>query len=167
MTKDEVLRKFIRDSDHIKKLFDLQVKFYSLETAEKIREAIKLVRENPASYVLKPQREGGGNNIFQDDIVPFLENLLSENVNFRNYQLTDYISGIEAENVLINESEVVRTVTTSEIGIYGAWLRHSNGKVLLNKPTGILVRTKANVTREGGVCSGGGVLSAFYVDESV
>ncbi len=30
---------------------------------------------NPDKYVLKPQREGGGNNVYGEDIKPFLENI--------------------------------------------------------------------------------------------
>ena len=30
---------------------------------------------NPENFVLKPQREGGGNNIYGEDIKPFLENI--------------------------------------------------------------------------------------------
>ena len=30
---------------------------------------------NPEKYVLKPQREGGGNNVYGEDIKPFLEKI--------------------------------------------------------------------------------------------
>ena len=31
--------------------------------------------KNPEKYVLKPQREGGGNNVYGADIKPFLESI--------------------------------------------------------------------------------------------
>ena len=40
-----------------------------IETAE----LVDKVSRDPSKYVLKPQREGGGNNIFGDDILPFLD----------------------------------------------------------------------------------------------
>ncbi len=36
-------------------------------------EAVKMALENPEEYVLKPQREGGGNNVYGLDIPPALE----------------------------------------------------------------------------------------------
>jgi hypothetical protein len=32
-------------------------------------EAMRWARQQPAQFVMKPQREGGGNNIYGDDIV--------------------------------------------------------------------------------------------------
>ena len=31
--------------------------------------------QDPEKYVLKPQREGGGNNVYGEDIKPFLQNI--------------------------------------------------------------------------------------------
>ena len=38
--------------------------------------------KNPEKYVLKPQREGGGNNVYGDDIKPFLESIKANTFTF-------------------------------------------------------------------------------------
>jgi hypothetical protein len=37
--------------------------------------AIARALADPHAYVVKPQREGGGNNVYGDDIAPFLEGI--------------------------------------------------------------------------------------------
>jgi hypothetical protein len=44
-----------------------------LDADEDGDEAVKMALENPEEYVLKPQREGGGNNVYGLDIPPALE----------------------------------------------------------------------------------------------
>lgn len=41
---------------------------YSLDFNEEGEEAVKMALANPEKYVLKPQREGGGNNVYGTDI---------------------------------------------------------------------------------------------------
>ena len=75
---------------------------------------------NPEKYVLKPQREGGGNNIYGKDIVPFLSNLKDDNE--RNaYILMDRINPPITTNYVVrpgsSEAEMVQVI--SELGIFG------------------------------------------------
>ncbi len=46
---------------------------YSLDADENGDDAVKMALENPEKYVLKPQREGGGNNVYGSDIPRVLE----------------------------------------------------------------------------------------------
>ena len=83
-------------------------------------EAFEAALKNPERYVLKPQREGGGNNVYGQDIVPFLKNL--KNDQERNaYILMDRISPPVTTNYLIRpgqpEPQLVKVI--SELGIFG------------------------------------------------
>ena len=75
---------------------------------------------NPEKYVLKPQREGGGNNIYGRDIVPFLSKLKDSDE--RNaYILMDRINPPITTNYVVrpgkDKAEMVKCV--SELGIFG------------------------------------------------
>src|SRR5687768_13711441 len=49
---------------------------YSLaEGEEGVAEIVKKAIANPSNYVLKPQREGGGNNVYGEDIVELVKKL--------------------------------------------------------------------------------------------
>ena len=56
---------------------------------------------NPERFVLKPQREGGGNNVYGEDIKPFLENI--ESSQERNaYILMDRIQPPVTKNYMVS-----------------------------------------------------------------
>ena len=74
----------------------------------------------PSKYVLKPQREGGGNNVYGDDIKPFLENI--KNSEERNaYILMDRIQPPVTTNYMVRpDGQPAKLVDViSELGIFG------------------------------------------------
>ena len=74
---------------------------------------------NPKRYVLKPQREGGGNNVYGDDIKPFLEKI--RNSEERNaYILMDRIHPPVTTNYMVRPGGGTTMVDViSELGIFG------------------------------------------------
>lgn len=89
------------DFDDIKSLFIGQM--WGFETID--RETIDIineVKEHPDSFVLKTQREGGGNNYFGNDIPPILDqfDLLS------NYSLMRRIYPKEFEGTFLRRNKV-------------------------------------------------------------
>ena len=135
-------------------------------------EGNRLAMNEPERFVLKPQREGGGNNIYRTDIPPQLREL-AEKPRRKNgpsaveqYILMELIktpAGIH--NWLLKGGETVprKAEVVSELGIYGAIL-YFDEKVVLNKKIGSLLRTKGKESDEGGVAIGeciGGVIGAF------
>lgn len=54
------------------------MKLYPMDESPLGKEALKLAYAHPERFVLKPQREGGGNNIYKHDIPAFLDNLEKE-----------------------------------------------------------------------------------------
>ena len=94
LAADDVLHKFLKNDEKIKRVkeiftglysldlvsffFQIDYKIFKMTTSECCYssfhknaagdEAIEMVLENPDDFVLKPQREGGGNNVYGQDI---------------------------------------------------------------------------------------------------
>ena len=62
--------------------------------------------------------------------------------------------------VLVRGAAPTAGPAVSELGVYSIYLRAHSGRVLLNRATGHLVRTKLLGTDEGGVNAGFAVLSS-------
>jgi glutathione synthase len=134
---------------------------------------------NPATaqhHVLKPQREGGGNNIYRTNIPPFLASIPERE--HKQYILMELIHPPKAAHntVLRSDGELVSGDVVSELGIFGTclWktpatpetkpeLPTATGKptmptmlpeILHNEEGGYLLRTKASGSDEGGVAAG-------------
>lgn len=128
-------------------------------------------------HVLKPQREGGGNNIYRSSIPGFLRGIPERE--FKGYILMELIQPPrEARNtVLRSDGRVVTGDVVSELGIFGTILwknEHGSGTdtrtsgtqedtglarradidILHNTEGGYLLRTKGRENDEGGVAAG-------------
>lgn len=131
--------------------------------------SIAMARKSPERYVIKPQREGGGNNIYGDDINPFLDKIVgTEEQNA--YIVMDRISPPVTTNYMVRPlsadgfgATLVKTI--SELGIFGYLIGDAN-TTLSNRAVGYCLRTKLSHVNEGGVAAGLGALdSPFLVDE--
>ncbi len=129
-----------------------------IETPDGELRASAWAAKNPDKYVLKPQREGGGNNYFGRDIPIKLADMQPEEQDA--YVLMEKI---EAEthpaNLVVNGNAETLT-SVSEIGRYGICFA-DNGVVESNEDVGYLVRTKAENVNEGGVCAGFACLNSL------
>ncbi|GLI79408.1 glutathione synthetase [Penicillium ochrochloron] len=110
--------------------------------------------ETAMKHVLKPQREGGGNNIYKAEIPGFLQSLPESD--WKGWVLMELINPApDAENIALrNDGEVLRGNVISELGVYGTILWDNTGKVLHNDEGGWLLRTKGKEVNEGGVAAG-------------
>lgn len=110
--------------------------------------------ESALKHVLKPQREGGGNNIYKEEIPGYLKSM--PEADWKGWVLMELINpAANAENVALrNDGEVLRGNVISELGVYGTILWEKNGKVLHNDQGGWLLRTKGKEVNEGGVAAG-------------
>ena len=130
------------------------------------------VNENPYQYVLKPQREGGGFNLWGEEIVSTLKR------NDRYHRKMGMMSRQELENLILmkrifpEEHECVHVKmgvssvypSLSEIGFYSCVLFDTDKKsMLFAKDVGVLVRTKVSDSLEGGVSAGFAVLDSPIV----
>ncbi|BFZ53069.1 Glutathione synthetase [Savitreella phatthalungensis] len=128
------------------------VKLHTLDTTEAGKEARRLALEQPERYVLKPSREGGGNNIYRDKIPEFLRTIPERQ--WPGYILMELILPPDRHNAIVRAGELFPATVVSELGIYGAVVWDKQGKILYNEPAGHLLRTKSKETDEGGVAAG-------------
>jgi glutathione synthase len=126
---------------------------YDLSSDGRGRE-LALNPETAMKHVLKPQREGGGNNIYKSEIPDFLRSIPEKD--WKGWVLMELINPApNAENVALrNDGEVLRGKVISELGVYGTILWDSTGKALHNDQGGWLLRTKGQEVNEGGVAAG-------------
>lgn len=120
----------------------------------KTKEVIDHAKKNPHLYVLKPQREGGGNNLYDEELREALEG----EGDLSAYILMQRIVSPMHKSYLLRKGECVNADTLSELGIYGVYLC-DNGREIINKCSGALVRTKLASSNEGGVTAGFSCLS--------
>ena len=130
----------------------------ALESDSEAAAAVADALEHPESYVLKPQREGGGNNLYGDA----LKAKLQAGGELGDLILMQRILPPVNKSIMVRLGKATETETLSELGIYGTYLRKGNN-VLLNREAGHLVRTKAATSDEGGVAAGFAVLDSPYL----
>ncbi|KAF0990693.1 hypothetical protein HZS_1772 [Henneguya salminicola] len=135
---------------------------YSLdESNPQLEELLLKVKSNPKNYVLKPQREGGGNNIYGVEILTTIEDLRSKNQSLSAYILMDIIHPTVYNNYLVvaDNSEAIPAECVSELGSWGVYLFIGSNKIF-NVSSGYLLRTKSIKEQDGGVASGRAVLDS-------
>lgn len=106
-----------------------------------------------SNHVLKPQREGGGNNIYRDAIPDFLRSLPEKD--WKGWILMELIQPPAAKNVALrSDGQVLAGEVVGELGVFGTILWRDDGEILCNEQGGWLMRTKAKDSDEGGVAAG-------------
>ncbi|KAL4424506.1 hypothetical protein ABPG77_006815 [Micractinium sp. CCAP 211/92] len=115
---------------------------------------------HPERYVLKPQREGGGNNYYGEALRDKLAGARTAGgAGLGAYILMQRIQPPVHRSVMVRLGQAVEADTLSELGVYSTFVRRGD-RVLLSAEAGTLVRTKAATSDEGGVASGYAVLDS-------
>jgi len=130
-------------------------------------EGVRRARANADHLVLKPQREGGGNNIYKSSIPGFLDGLReADREAWIAMELIRPPEGVE--NWLVRAGGGtdgrVRGDVVSELGIFG-WALFGGGGAVKEKDAGWLVRTKGRESDEGGVAVGFSVLDSLVLTD--
>uniref|UniRef100_R7W2W2 Glutathione synthetase n=1 Tax=Aegilops tauschii TaxID=37682 RepID=R7W2W2_AEGTA len=122
LAKPNVLERFLENKEEIAKLRQCFAGLWSLDDEEVVKSAI----ENPDLFVLKPQREGGGNNIYGLDVREALIRLKKEGGDALSaYILMQRIFPKASLASLVRGGVCHEALTVSELGIYGAYLRYN------------------------------------------
>ncbi|CCE64468.1 hypothetical protein TPHA_0H02650 [Tetrapisispora phaffii CBS 4417] len=161
LTDKDILKDYIEDKDSLEDLHSTFVKIYPLDDSNLGKQGQKLAFESPNNYVLKPQREGGGNNIYKEDIPVFLQKL--DKNDWNAYILMELIQPEPTtQNVLVRGGEYFRESIISELGIFGCVL-FNDDDILYNEYSGWLLRSKFNSSNEGGVAAGFGCVDSVVL----
>jgi len=109
-------------------------------------------------YVLKPNLEGGGNNVYRDDIPGFLATIPEDQ--WHKYILMRLIEPpADTMGVLMTPQELYQGPVVSELGILGTCIWRRNGsaiEVLKNEVAGWTFKTKPSDIDEMSVVKGYG-----------
>ncbi|KOM52889.1 hypothetical protein LR48_Vigan09g154800 [Vigna angularis] len=159
LAKPGVLERFVENKDHVAKLRACFAGLWSLEDSEIVKNAI----ENPELFVMKPQREGGGNNIYGNDLKESLLKLQEAgSEEDAAYILMQRIFPATFPAILVRDGNWSTGHVIAEAGIFGTYLRNKD-KIIINKESGYMVRTKVSSSYEGGVLPGFGVVDTVYL----
>lgn len=118
----------------------------------------------PENWVLKPQREGGGHNLYGEDLKKALLELAHEDLS--QYVLMERMKPNTSPALVLDGAETARTGTivptmineaVSELGVYSYYIPSLNKNVVC----GHLLRTKPVAEKEGGVNAGFSVLDTL------
>ena len=135
-----------------------------IEFNDKTMSAKEAAIAQPEQFVLKPQREGGGFNLYDEDIRQCLLNLPSDDE--KAYILMERLyppisPGWGMRNGKIWQGEVVH-----EIGQYGVLVAYGD-RIITNQAAGYLVRTKLSDANEGGISAGYGHLNSLVKTKTI
>lgn len=122
----------------------------------------------PKAFVLKPQREGGGNNLYDDELAGALRTWGPERL--AGHVLMQRIQAPQRPAFLVRDGAVASGPAISELGVFGTFLgdtseKGGGGGVRVNGYAGYLVRTKLAHVNEGGVATGYAVLDSLMLHD--
>jgi glutathione synthase len=160
------LKRFLPDESVASRVLSTFAPIYPMDDSEAGREVKKLATdpESASRYVLKPQREGGGNNVYRKAIPQFLQGL--PETHWPAYILMEMIEPPPLRNAIIRNGEIQKGGVITELGIYGVCLwrnpsgEDAKGEILQNWEAGYLLRTKGDQSEEGGVAAGFGAVDS-------
>ena len=112
---------------------------------------------DPTSFVLKPQREGGGHTLWGDELVHLLSS--ASPAQLAAHVLMRRIHAPASSAAGVRHGQVVQFRGTSELGVFGVHLSDGH-TTLINAAAGYLLRTKFATSHEGGIAAGHGFLDS-------
>nr|XP_061826388.1 glutathione synthetase-like [Nerophis lumbriciformis] len=158
LAKSGVLERFFPDQPQtVEQLRATFAGLYSLDMGPEGDKTVEMALATPDRFVLKPQREGGGNNIYGEEICEVLHRVKG-NSERTAYILMDKIHPKPMQNYLLRRnSPLTISSCLSELGFFGVYVRQGKDMVM-NDCVGHLLRTKSSEHSDGGVNAGVAVL---------
>eukprot|EP01056_Protomagalhaensia_sp_Gyna25_P001219 Protomagalhaensia_sp_Gyna_25__1218@NODE_1604_length_1696_cov_7_561859_g1310_i0_p1_GENE_NODE_1604_length_1696_cov_7_561859_g1310_i0NODE_1604_length_1696_cov_7_561859_g1310_i0_p1_ORF_typecomplete_len500_score61_65GSH_synth_ATP/PF03917_17/3_5e99GSH_synthase/PF03199_15/1_5e12_NODE_1604_length_1696_cov_7_561859_g1310_i01951511 len=118
--------------------------------------------QHPERFVLKPQREGGANNYYNEEIPPRLVKEMHRPIS--SYILMHKIPAAVQRTAVVERvgRRIWNQESISELGVYAATLMDGPDCVK-SDALGYLLRTKGRHCEEGGVSIGAAVFDSVYL----
>ncbi|KMQ91518.1 glutathione synthetase [Lasius niger] len=168
LAQPNVLKKFLKDETSVARVQEIFTGLYTLDFDEDGEKAVEMGINKPNKFVLKPQREGGGNNIYNEDIRTWLSSM-RDSPERKAWILMDRIYPPLQQNYLIRAVEEPSlkdnfdlSEVVTELGVYGVIIGDSSN-IILNEQVGHILRTKSSSEDEGGIVAGIGALDSPYL----
>ncbi|CEM33001.1 unnamed protein product [Vitrella brassicaformis CCMP3155] len=143
----------------LREVFAPQVDPSMAPKGEEVKDAI----QHPEEWVLKPQREGGGNNLHGQDIV----RTLTKGEGLSEYILMKKIRPPVLPSLVFDRTDTAELKafvrpSLAELGIYSAKVMDGSEEVY-NETLGHLLRSKDEGSNEGGVAAGFAVVDSLLL----
>ncbi|EEB12574.1 glutathione synthetase, putative [Pediculus humanus corporis] len=168
LAQPKVLEKFIKDSKTVEMIRDTFTGLYSLDFTKEGEEAVEMAINDPEKFVLKPQREGGGNNIYGKEVKDKILSMKNSEERMGWILMDRIFPPVQATYIIRPGTPVKHDETqdiVSELGIFGCIIGDKD-KIYVNRQVGHMFRTKPCTANEGGVAGGVGCLdSPFLIDD--
>ncbi|XP_055914071.1 glutathione synthetase-like isoform X2 [Eupeodes corollae] len=158
-----ILERFITDPEKVKAIGKIFTGLYSLDANEQGIASYEMALKDPERFVLKPQREGGGNNVYGADIPDALKSMSS--VERSAWILMERIHPPITKGYMIRPDGQMPPPLVdlvSELGIFGVIIGDAK-TININYQAGHMLRTKLSTANEGGVAAGLGALDSPYL----
>ncbi|KAK3375503.1 hypothetical protein B0H63DRAFT_513425 [Podospora didyma] len=158
------LRRFIKGDDKVEGLWRTFTNIFPMDDTTAAGQKARCLATDPAAcqgYVLKPQREGGGNNTYRSAIPGYLQSI--PEAHWGSYILMELITPPPLSNIILRNGQLEHGGVICELGVYGTclWDQTSrDGKILHSEESGYLLRTKGDQSEEGGVAAGFGCMDS-------
>uniref|UniRef100_A0A671UI33 Glutathione synthetase n=1 Tax=Sparus aurata TaxID=8175 RepID=A0A671UI33_SPAAU len=154
LSKPGVLEKFFPDQPRVvERIRATFAGLYTLDMGLEGDKTVEMALAAPDQFVLKPQREGGGNNIYGSDICQVLQQV-KESTERTAYILMDKIQPTPVQNYMLRRDFPLQISNCdSELGVFGVYVRQGKDTVM-NECVGHLLRTKSSEVSEGGLTTG-------------
>jgi glutathione synthase len=156
LQKPEILKKYLGDELIINDLLRFFTKIYFAQDMDEpsrknlFTEVLKDVKK----FIIKPQKEGGGNNFYNEDILQLIPNADVEmNETLKTSIIMERVFPPEIETTILFENKPKVSTCVSEASVYGIILSDDR-TIHINKSVGFLLRTKEATSEEGGVIVG-------------
>lgn len=166
LAEDGALERILGNNESISRVRNIFTGLYSLDFDESGERAVEMALRDAERFVLKPQREGGGNNVYGADVRTALMRMRNSKERAA-YILMERINPPIVSGYVVRPSAPVPPPVVdlvSELGIFGVIIG-TKDKIYSNKQVGHMLRTKLADADEGGVAAGLGALdSPFLVD---
>lgn len=179
LARPGALEKFLNDPSKIEKVKEIFTGLYSLDFDDLGEQAIQMAIDDPERFVLKPQREGGGNNVYGLEVRDAVKKM-RDSEERTAWILMERIHPPLSTGYMVRPggSKLPQMVDmVSELGIFGVvigsvvWLvdffcnffYRDSEKITYNKQVGHMLRTKVATANEGGVAAGLGALDSPYL----
>uniref|UniRef100_A0A674NVD5 Glutathione synthetase n=1 Tax=Takifugu rubripes TaxID=31033 RepID=A0A674NVD5_TAKRU len=158
LSQPGVLEKFFPEQPQVvEQIRSTFAGLYTLDMGPEGDKTIEMALRTPGLFVLKPQREGGGNNLYGAELQQVLQEVKGSEERMA-YILMDKIHPTPVQNILLKRDAPLKISTClCELGVFGTYVRKGR-EMVLNKCAGHLLRTKSSEHADGGVAAGVAVL---------
>jgi glutathione synthase len=112
--------------------------------------------------VLKPNLEGGGNNIYGEEVKIQLKRMDSEER--KKYILMEKITTKPVQNILMNGLQNIKVNCIYEVSQYGI-IAIDNNQLVKSDSCGFLIRIKPEDVNEGGIMAGVGSICSWIIED--